>query len=98
MPAIAPIPPLAMKKILELRGWKVVAEDKLNWLLEPSKYDGSVKPEPLPLPKRGALLAVDAMMDALIKTKTDLHTYFNLKEQVLGRAAVAGEPKDHLKP
>jgi hypothetical protein len=81
-----------MKKILELRGWKVVAEDKLNWLLEPSKYDGSTKPEPFPLPKRGRLLAVDAMMDTLIKTKTDLHTYFKLKEQVLGNDDTSAAP------
>jgi hypothetical protein len=84
LPAIAPIPPLAMKQLLELRGWKVVSEDKFNWLLEASKYEGTVKPEPLPLPKRGRLLALDVMMDTLIKTKTDLHTYFTLKEQILG--------------
>jgi len=89
VPAITPIPPLAMKKILELRGWKVVAEDDSNWLMEPSKYDGLAKPEPLPLPKRGRVLAVDVMMDSLIKTKTDLHTYFILKEQVLGDNAPA---------
>lgn len=92
MPAIACIPPLAMKKILELRGWKAVAEDEFNWLLEASKYEGSVKPEPFPLPKRGRLLAVDAMMDSLIKTKTDLHTYFKLKAQVLGHDDISAEP------
>lgn len=83
MPALAGIPPIAMKKILELRGWKVVAEDKYNWILETTKYDGPVMPEPIVLPKRGAVLALDIHMDTLIKTKTDLHTYFTLKEQVM---------------
>ncbi len=94
MPAIAPIPPLAMKSILELRGWRVVSEDKFNWLLEASKYEGNVKPEPLPLPKRGRLLAVDVMMDTLIKTKTDLHTYFKLKEQVVGILDISAAPDE----
>jgi hypothetical protein len=99
MPAIACIPPLAMKKILELRGWKVVSEDNHNWLLEASKYDGSIKPEPLPLPKRGRVLAVDVMMDSLIKTKTDLHTYFKLRALVLGSDDATAEPdQDQPKP
>jgi len=84
MPAIACIPPWAMKKILELRGWKVVSEDEYNWTMETTKYDGPTMPEPIILPKRGRLLALDVQMDTLIKTKTDLHTYFLLKEQVMG--------------
>lgn len=89
MPALACIPPLAMKKILELRGWQVVAEDKYNWVLETKQYDGLEMPEPIILPKRGSLLPLDVQMETLIKTKTDLHTYFTLKEQVMKNTGIS---------
>lgn len=91
MPAVACIPPIAMKKILELRGYRVVTQDELNWAMEPIKYESGQIQEPVILPKRGALLAVDIMMDTLIKTKTDLHMYFTLKEQVLGKGDISAE-------
>jgi hypothetical protein len=87
-----------MKRILELRGYKVVAEDQLNWVLEPTKYESGVTQEPVTLPKRGALLAVDIMMDTLIKTKTDLQMYFRLKEQVLGKGYISPEQSDDDQP
>jgi hypothetical protein len=98
LPAVACIPPIAMKRILELRGYRVVAEDDLNWALEPTRYESGQTQEPVILPKRGALLAVDIMMDTLIKTKTDLQMYFKLKEQVLGKGYISPELPDNDQP
>jgi hypothetical protein len=72
-----------MMRILELRGYRIVAEDEFNWAMEPKKYESGVTQEPIILPKRGHLLSVDIMMDTLIKTKTDLQMYFALKSQVI---------------
>jgi len=100
MPAIAPIPPWALKQILELYGYKVTYEDQFNWLLEdPSQKDA----EPIPLPKLGELVAVEIMMQAVLGSKMGLPTYFILKEKVLGpkwgyqaAAATAGnDPPKH---
>ncbi len=88
MPAVACIPPWAMKEILEHFGFGVIAEDEYNWVLSETKnHSGVAVPgelEPIILPKRGDLLALDVMMDTLIKAKMDLHTYFALKAKVLG--------------
>lgn len=82
MPAVAPIPPGAMKTILELYGWKIAAEDGLNWVfVDPSNKEA----DPVVIPKIGDVLALDVMMQTLIDTKMDLATYFSLKQQVLGK-------------
>ena len=88
MPAIACIPPWAMRQILELFGFTVIAQDEHNWVLS-DQEDHLGKPkddekEPLILTKHGDVLAVDVMMDTLIKAKLDYHTYFALKAKVLG--------------
>ena len=89
MPAVACIPPWAMKEILEHFGFSVIAEDEYNWVLSETKAHLGVatagEVEPLVLPKRGDLLAMDVMMETLIAAKMDLHTYFALKAKVLGK-------------
>jgi hypothetical protein len=87
-----------MKRILELRGYKVVAEDQFNWVMEPSKYEAGSLQVPVTLPKRGALLSVDIMMDTIIKTKTDLHMYFTLKEKALEQPELFPEQSDKIHP
>lgn len=101
MPAIAPIAPWAMKEILEHFGFVVTAEDAYNWVLSDTKDKASISAEPSPeakepliLPKKGKLLALDVMMDTLIKAKLDLHTYFSLRETVLGSTGSAAEKTD----
>ena len=88
MPAVACIPPWAMKEILEHFGFSVIVEDEYNWVLSETKnHSGVAIPgelEPIILPKLGDLLALDVMMDTLIKAKMDLHTYFALKARVTG--------------
>jgi|HubBroStandDraft_2_1064218.scaffolds.fasta_scaffold836647_1 hypothetical protein len=88
MPAIAPIPPWAMKEILHLFGFQVIAEDEYNWVLSETKDHLGVaeagEKEPIILPKLGDELALDVMMSTVINAKLDLHTYFALKAKVYG--------------
>jgi hypothetical protein len=89
MPAIAPIPPWAMKEILELFGFQVIAEDEYNWVLSETKDHLGVaeagEKEPIVLPKLGELLALDVMMQTVIHARLDLHAYSLLKAKVMGR-------------
>jgi hypothetical protein len=40
-PAVAPIPPGALRSILELYGFKIIAEDDFNWVLaDPAMPEG----------------------------------------------------------
>lgn len=96
MPSIKCIPPWAMKEILEMFGYRVIAEDEYNWVLSdaPDHIEALRQPDskdPLILPKLGDLLAVDVMMDTLIKAKLDYHTYFALKARVLGTLDLIAE-------
>lgn len=100
MPAIACIPPWAMKEILEQFGYEVIAEDEYNWaMMDRKETSGGAKEErePLILPKRGELLALDIQMDTLIKAKLDLHTYFSIKARVLGTLDLTAEGTDFTK-
>jgi hypothetical protein len=81
-PAVAPIPPGALKTILELYGFKVSAEDDFNWVLVDPKQTDS---EPVVIPKIGDLVAVEVMMQALIDSKLPFSAYLGLKEKVLGK-------------
>lgn len=90
MPAIACISPFSMKRILDLYGWGVIAEDEFNWVLAEKKPTGD-DIEPVILPKLGDLLALDVQMDILIKTKLDLHTYAVLKQRVTGDTSLQAE-------
>jgi hypothetical protein len=77
-----------MKEILEYFGFSVIVEDEYNWVLSETKNHSGIalagEVEPIILPKLGDLLALDVMMDTLIKAKMDLHTYFALKAKVTG--------------
>jgi hypothetical protein len=81
-PAVAPIPPGALKTILEMYGFVVIAEDGFNWVLEDPKQADS---EPIVIPKIGELVAVEVMMQALIDSKLPFSAYLALKEKVLGK-------------
>jgi len=81
-PAVAPIPPEALKRILELYGFEVIAEDDFNWVLADPKNPVS---EPIILPKLGELVDIDIMMQTFIDAKMSLQIYFALKEKVLGK-------------
>ncbi len=85
-----------MKEILEHFGYRVIAEDDYNWVLSDTEdhlgiAGGVAAKEPLILPKLGDLLALDVMMDTLIKAKLGYHTYFALKSRVLGTLDLVGD-------
>lgn len=86
MAALAPIPPLLLKNILELDGYKVVTEDPFNWVLVKSIEDEL----PILLPKLGKLVALDVMMDALHKAQMNNGRYFELRE-IANAGLVFGE-------
>jgi hypothetical protein len=90
MPAIACIPPWAMKEILEHFGFQVIAEDEYNWVMSETKghlgVAGPEEKEPLILPKLGDLLALDVMMDTLIKAKLGLAHLLCAQSECVGYA------------
>ena len=72
----APIRPAQLKRIAELRGWHLLAEDEWNWSLS---KDTSV---PITIPKDGEFVPVDIMMDVLHKIGVDTPgDYFMLRDQ-----------------
>lgn len=71
-PALSPVHPKTLRKILKFHGYVVVGEDDLNWALARMDDD-----PPIILPKRGKLVAVEVMMDVLNKAAVDNATYFD---------------------
>ncbi len=93
-PAIAPIPPEALKKILELRGFEVVADNEFNWAMADPKLPSS---EPMIIPKTGNRVAVDIMMQTFIDGRMNLREYFELRDQVLGKDWINQQDKPDAK-
>jgi hypothetical protein len=81
-PALAPIPPLALKEILVQYGFRILFEDEYNWILDEPDQPTI---EPIVIPKIGEVVAVDVMMDTIINARMAYGTYFALKEKVLGK-------------
>lgn len=71
----APIPPVQLKRILELHGYKLVGDDDWNWALA---KEGEV---PIIIPKEGEYVAVEVLMDSLGKAGITLGKYFPLRDQ-----------------
>lgn len=80
-PALAPIPGWALKDILIEYGFKVSFEDEYNWILDEPKQPDV---EPIVIPKKGEVVALDVMMDTIINARIPYGTYFALKAKVLG--------------
>jgi hypothetical protein len=64
MPIPRPVPPDQFKKVMEYHGYVVVEEDALNWLMDHPERPSD---PPIPIPKLGPLISVEAMMNALDK-------------------------------
>ena len=76
MPAIAPVPPDALRQVLQADGYGILAQDELNWVL--AKCVGDV---PIILPKLGKLVAVDVMMGVLDRAQMRPGRFFELLQQ-----------------
>jgi hypothetical protein len=75
--ALAPISPIHLKKIFELRGYTVTSEDEFNWVL-----DSDSTGEPIILPKCGDLVALEVLMDVVFtKAGMNLRTYLALRQR-----------------
>jgi hypothetical protein len=72
MPALSPIPPDVLKRLLDDYGYKVHMSDSYNWVFV---RKGSL---PIPVPKRGLRVPLNVMMSALNKAKMDNGTYLAL--------------------
>jgi len=79
VPALAPVAPETLKRILELKGYRVVSEDDLNWALA-----RDLKGEPVIIPKAGELVALDVMSAALDTAQMSNSEYFRFRTQALG--------------
>jgi hypothetical protein len=81
--ALAPITPEHLKIIFELYGYKVIAEDKFNWVLDLAPVtDSAPQGEPIILPKLGDLVSLEVLMDSVFsKAGMDLRTYLALKDR-----------------
>lgn len=84
MPALAPVAPEVLLKILKQASYIVIAEDEFNWSIARGDADA-----PLIIPKRGKLVSVEIMMDALDKAKMDNATYFDFLAKAQDKKAVA---------
>jgi hypothetical protein len=73
--APTPVSPSHLKRILELAGYVVVAEDEWNWNL--------IRGEELPLnlPKDGEFVALEVMMSVLHQANILLGAYLPLKSE-----------------
>lgn len=71
-----------MKEILIGFGLRIIFEDDYNWIFDDPQ---DAKSEPLTLPKVGDVLAVDVMMDTLLKLRMNFGAYLALKGKVLGK-------------
>jgi hypothetical protein len=81
MTTIACVPPEVLKRILELKGYKLKRETKYNWtfVLPGAPEDD---PRTVVIPKRGDLVAVEVMMGTLVAAHILPGDYFILKAQV----------------
>lgn len=86
MAAIRSEAPGVFKKILELRGYKVVAEDVYNWIMAANDDD-----VPITVPKLGDVVDLGVLMHILDKAQIDNRTYFLLLSQAV--QAVEDEPQ-----
>ena len=74
MPALAPIAPRLLKRILELDGYKCVAEDAHTWILLSHDH-------PAVVPKFGELVALEIMDSLLNIAQIDNQKFFTYLQQ-----------------
>jgi hypothetical protein len=75
VPIHPPVSPTIFKRILELDGFTVIHEDEFNWSLFKDEF-GLV--QPILIPKKPKLIAVDIMSNVLHRAKMPPGTYQDL--------------------
>lgn len=76
MPAVAPIPPRVLKDVLVKDGWFIYDEDPYTWILTKRNL---ILP---PVPKRGAVVAMEVHEHLLCAAGIPLDRYFKLLEEI----------------
>jgi hypothetical protein len=76
--ALAPIPPVLLKEILEKDGFVLDRETAYNWTL----FKKNAAIPVMNVAKKGKLVSVDVMMGILDQLKMDNARYFELLNQV----------------
>jgi hypothetical protein len=80
----APIPPKQLKRILELRGYRIVNEDEFNWAMAMGHE------VPLIIPKEGEYVSVEVMMDTLHRAGLTMPgEYLPLRDQTARELGLA---------
>lgn len=80
MPAVAPLPPQAVRELLEASGYEVIAEDEYNWAFAKGEDD-----EPVMVPKEVDLIPVEIAFH--IARKVGFNGYFDKLHEVAAKSA-----------
>jgi hypothetical protein len=79
MPAVAPLPPAAIRELLESHGYEMVAEDDYNWAFAKGEND-----EPVMVPNAVDLVPLEVAFH--VASKVGFNDYFD-KLRVVGDTA-----------
>ena len=75
MPAVAPLPPAAIRQLLEEHGYEIVAEDDFNWAFAKTDTD-----EPVMVPHRVDLVPLEVAFH--VAQRVGFDDYFEKLHQV----------------
>lgn len=87
MPAVAPLPPEAIRELLEAHGYEVIREDPYNWSFAKGKDD-----EPILIPYRVDLVPLEVAFS--VARKVGFNDYFE-KLDVVTEHAPGKDPSVH---
>jgi len=82
VPEYVPIPPLLLKRVVELAGYEIWAEDDFNWIVGRGLFE-----VPISLPKLGSVVPVEEMRAVFRKAEIDSATYFELLQKAYGETS-----------
>ena len=88
MPAVAPLPPEAIRELLESHGYEIIAEDEYNWAFANGEDN-----EPVMVPKSVELVPVEIAFN--IARKVGFNDYFEKLRAVTPPAETKGDPSVH---
>lgn len=85
MPALATVPPKTLKRIMELAGYELAADNLYTWVLICNRH-------PIVIPKLGPLVSLEIMENVLGSAQIDHQRFFELKSvaEAEERARAAG--------
>lgn len=88
MPAVAPLPPDAIRELLESHGYEIIDEDDYNWAFAKGEDD-----EPVMVPKTVDLVPLEIAFH--IARKVGFNDYFDKLHEVIPATDVKSDPPVH---